>query len=55
MGIKSGSGEELPKRFANCTTTMKKLDLIRTHSNCDAAMQIYIAEAVLRFCVDSVA
>lgn len=36
------------KKFVNCMTTMKKLDLLWRHNNCDTAMKTYTAEAALR-------
>lgn len=48
IGIKTSNREELSIRFANTMITMKKLDVFWRHSNCDIAIQIYTAEAVLR-------
>ena len=48
VGIHTSSFEELNKRFANTMVTMKKLDLFWRHSNCNTAIKIHTAEAVLR-------
>ena len=45
---KSTNREELGKRFANTMATMKKLDTFWRHSNCDTAIKIHVADAVLR-------
>ena len=48
IGIKSTNREELSKRFSNTMATMKKLDLFWRHSNCDVAIKVYTADAILR-------
>ena len=48
MGIQTTNREELNKRFANTMVTMKKLDLCWRHSDCDIAVKIHTADAVLR-------
>lgn len=48
MGIQTTNREELNKRFANTMVTMKKLDLFWRHSDCDIAVKIHTADAVLR-------
>ena len=48
LGIKNTSKEELSKRFSNTMATMKKLDLFWRHSNCDIAVKVYTADAILR-------
>jgi len=48
IGIKSTNREELSKRFSNTMATMKKLDLFWRHSNCDIAVKVYTADAILR-------
>ena len=48
LGIKSTSKEELSKRFSNTMATMKKLDLFWRHSDCDIAVKVYTADAILR-------
>ena len=48
LGIKNTSKEELSKRFSNTMATMKKLYLFWRHSNCDIAVKVYTADAILR-------
>jgi len=48
IGIKSTNKEELSKRFSNTMATMKKLDVFWRHSNCDIAVKVYTADAILR-------
>ena len=48
LGINSTSREGLSKRFSHTMATMKKLDLFWRHSNCDIAVKVYTADAILR-------
>ena len=48
LGIETTNREELNKRISNTMMTMKSLDLFWRHSNCDVALKIYVADAVLR-------
>ena len=48
IGIKTTTREEINKRFSNTMITMKKLDIFWRHSNCDTAVKIHAADAVLR-------
>jgi len=48
IGIRCTSSEELNKRIANTMVTMKQLDTFWRHSNCDTAVKIHTADAVLR-------